>query len=255
MSNVLEYLDPNTKLVIKQIVEKFEKDIELYSNNNHTQTNGIGITFIELINSITHCEILSDKDNSFGIKFKHKDNNFDSVREAVCYHGNNGFILQTKVLQILDFIIKLHNEGIILFTDVNTSKSKPKYKGAAHEDCGTMFFPIHNSRINEFISEIYYSHIVPTTSLIGFKKRGYKTAEQDRFEDAQCTSNIGIIVALVIAAVSPLLMTHCSISTINSEQFDSLIKEIQVSNSEHCCDTLSEFNSWKFNNNQWINYE
>lgn len=249
MSSILEYLDSNTKGVIKQIVEKYESDIEFYFNNNHTQTDGIGITFIELINSLTHCVILSDKENTFGIKFKHSNNsNFSSVKEATHFHVNNGFILQTEVLQILDFIFRLHNEGIILFTDVDDSKLKPKFKGMAYEDCGTMFFPIHNSRINEFINGIYYSHIVPTNTLIGFKRRGYKTSEQDRFEESQCTSNIGIIAAIVIAVISPILMTYCSTSTINSQQFDLLIKEIRVSKSEHCSDSIPVFNSLKCNN-------
>lgn len=247
MNSALDFLDSTTKRVVEHIVEKYEKDIRVYSNNSHIQTSSIGISFIELINDITQCIILSTGTNSkcFGIKFSATNNTeFNTVIESTKFNANNGFILQTKVLQIIDFLIRLKDEGAIMFTQIDMGKSieKPIYKCLGPQNIGTMFLTIQSKNINDFIDEIYYSNIIPTINLIGFKNRGYKTIDQERFEDSQCVSHLGIITAILIAILSPILMTHCSTSTINESQFDSLINVIQGSNVTHC-DTVIENNA------------
>lgn len=243
MNTVLDFLDSTTKNVVKHIVERYEKDIRAYSNNSQCQTSGIGVTFTELLKNITNCVILATENNPkcFGIKLQ-KDNMTEchSVRESTTLHANNVWIIHTQVLQILDFLLRLKDEGAILFSQVDVSKpiDKPTFNGMAFEKDSTMFFPIQNAKINEFIDKNYYSNIVPTISLIGFKNRDYKTVDQERFECSQCTSNIGIITAILIALFSPMLMTHCSRSTIDEIQFNILIKEIKKTNTITPCDSI-----------------
>lgn len=245
MTSALEFLDPTTKLVITNIVESYEKDLEKYSNNSQVQSSDIGIAFTELIMNITNCVILSagSDSNCFGIKFKKSDTKeFNSVIEQTNFHANKGLILQTKVLQIIDFLMRLKDEGVIMFTQIDFGKpiGKPTYNSLAQESFDTMFMTIQSTKVNEFINDIYFSHIVPAVSLIGFKNRGYKTIEQERFECSQCTSYIGIIAAILIAVFSPILMTHCSTSTINENQFNSLINIIKGTNDVNNNDTIIE---------------
>lgn len=248
MTSALDFLDPTTKSVVTLIVDEYENDIKKYSNNSQIHSSDIGIAFIDLIKRISDCVVLSTGTDSkrFGIRFMKSDSKeFRSVSEDTTFNTNNGIILQTKVLQIIDFLIRLKDEGVIMFTQIDFGKpvDKPTYKSFAPENIGTIFMSIQSTKINEFIDEIYFSHIVPTTSLIGFKKRGYKTVEQGRFEDTQCASYIGILAAVLIAIFSPILMTHCSTSTINEYQFNSLMNVIQGRDSAPKNDTIIDNNT------------
>ena len=243
MTSALDFLDPITKRVVTLIVEEYDNDVKKYTNNSQTHNLDIGIAFIDLIKRILDCIIMSTGTNSksYGIKFmKSESKRFSSISEETYFQANNGIVLQTKVLQIIDFLISLKDEGVIMFTQTDFGKQvdKPTYRSSAQENIGTMFMTIQSTKINEFIDEIYFSHIVPTIGLIGFKKRGYKTVEQERFKKTQCASYTGIIAAVLIAILSPILMTHCSTSTINKNQFNSLINIIQEKNRATRNDTI-----------------
>ncbi|MBD5277904.1 MAG: hypothetical protein HDS32_01505 [Bacteroides sp.] len=247
MNSALDFLDSTTKDVVKHIVEKYQKDISTYSNSTQIHSLNIGIAFTELINDITNCVILSTGNDSkrYGIKFTTTNyKGFSSVIDSTAFHANKGIILQTKVLQIIDFLIRLKDEGVIMFTQIDMDKpvKKPIYKSLS-ENMETMFITIQEKRINEFLDEFYYSNIIPTVSLIGFKNRGYKTIDQERFEISQCISYMGVLAAIVIAILSPMLMTHCSTSTINENQFNSLIKVIQARDNVSQYDTLNKKNN------------
>lgn len=236
MTSALDYLDSTTKRVVTLIVEEYENDVKKYTNNSQIHNLDIGIAFIDLIKRISDCIVLSTGTHtkSFGIRFmKSESKEFSSASEETYFNANNGIVLQTKVLQVIEFLIRLKEEGVIMFTQIDFGKpvDKPTYKSSSLENTGTMFMTIQSARINKFIDEIYFSNIVPTIGLIGFKNRGYKTIEQDRFEDTQCVSCMGIIAAILIAILSPILMTHCSTSTINENQFNSLMNVIQETKS------------------------
>lgn len=253
MTSALEYLDTTTKSVINNIVDEYGKDLKKYSSNSQLHSLDIGIAFTQLIMNITDCIILSTGTDSkcYGIKFtKSNPKEFDSVREKTNFYANNGIILQTKVLQIIDFLMRLKDEGVIIFTQTDFGKpiNKPTYKCLDPKNFGTMFMTIQSAKINEFIDEIYFSHIVPTISLIGFKNRDYKTIEQERFECSQCTSYIGIITAIIIAIISPISITHCSTSTIDKKQFKTLVDVIQEKN-----DSINNDSTIENKNTQIIN--
>ncbi|MBD5287099.1 MAG: hypothetical protein HDS27_06185 [Bacteroides sp.] len=258
MNSALDFLDSTTKDVVKLIVEKYQKDISTYSNSTQIHSLNIGIGFTELINDITNCVILSTgrDSKSFGIKFTTNNNKgFSSVLESTTFHANKGVVLETQVLQIIDFLIRLKDEGVILFTQIDFGKpiKKPTYKSLVPENNGTMFFTIQEKRINEFIDEIYYSNIIPTVGLIGFKKRDYKTIDQEQFESSQCLSYIGVIAAIIIAILSPILMTYCSTSTINENQFNSLIKVIQSKDNVIHFDSVNSNNHFNIINGKITN--
>lgn len=243
MNSALDFLDTTTKRVVTLIVNKYEDDINKCSNNSHIFSSDVGIAFIDLIKQITDCIVFSTGTDSkcYGIRFvKLEDKEFNNVSEETNFYANNGMILQTKVLQIIDFLIRLKDEGVIMFTQIDYGKpvDKPTYKSFAPENFGTMFMTIQSTTINEFIDKIYYSHIVPTIGLIGFKKRGYKTIEQKRFNETKCISYLGIIAAVLIAIFSPILMTYCSTSTINENQFNSLINVIKENDNASRNDTI-----------------
>lgn len=243
MTSALDFLDSTTKRVVTLIVDEYKNDIKKYTDNSQIHNLDIGIAFIDLIKRISDCIVLSTGTHakSFGIRFvKSESQEFSSVLEETHFYANNGIVLQTKVIQIIDFLIRLKDEGVIMFTQINFGKpvDKPTYKSFDPENKGSMFMTIQSTKINEFIDEFYFSNIVPTTGLIGFKDRGYKTVEQVRHEDTQCVSVMGIIAAVLIAIFSPILMTYCSTSTINEDQFNSLINVIQEKNRVTKDDTI-----------------
>ena len=231
--SVLEYLDNSTKNVIKLIVEKYLNDINKYKDNSKEQATGIGIELYEILSNTCNCELIKDRD-SFVIRFKHedlessdKDLESSDKKEHTAYHGNNGFIIQTRVLQIINFLQKLSIEGLIMFAEPDLMDKYPQFKGIAFEETGTMIYPIHNKSLNSFIKQIYYSHIFPTETLISFKNKGFITVENERFKSSKSTSYIAIFVAVLIAVLSPQLMTQCSHTTIEQKQIDSIINVIK----------------------------
>lgn len=227
MSTVLEYMDDTTRNVVSLIVSKYKEDCSNLKYFPTKQVDGIGISFIELIETLTGCKILRDG-TYFGIKLHFEDClKFEDISLQVAHHGNNGFLIQTKALQIINFLFQLYKEGLIILPEFALSKMYRIYKGSTFDKNKDMFYPIKNNEINVFISKAYYSHLCPTLTLINFSDK-FETAEQKRFSKNVKLGYSGIIAALIIALGSPWLMTKFSKTTIEDRQFNDIIYAIQT---------------------------
>lgn len=91
---------------------------------------------------------------------------------------------------------------------------------------------IDSKEIFDFISKYYSSSIIPAPQLIDLQEHKFETIEKRRFACSQRLSYIAIIVAIIIALASPFLMSKCSNTTINEEQYEAILKAISQSNSE-----------------------
>lgn len=228
----LEYLDETTKQVVTFIVEKYLNDITKYKDNHSVHANGMGTVLSEILNVQFQCAILEDG-HGFIVRFKQSSSQKLSVKENINRQANNGFIKYSKILQVINFLYRLCEERLILFAEENSQpKYIPQYKEMALEERGTMEFPIVNNTLNQFIRSHYYSHIFPTEILVAFKNKGYKTVEKERAEASECLGNLGIISAIAIAVMSPLLMTHCSNTQIEENQYNKLIEAIECSHKD-----------------------
>lgn len=94
------------------------------------------------------------------------------------------------------------------------------------------------------IKRLFCSRVLPTKALLDYKKRGYKTLEEFNTNKGLKFSVISMIIALIIAVLTPvgtlLLGNRYSISTLNSNQFDSILhvtRNVRMENSyvNHVC--------------------
>lgn len=75
------------------------------------------------------------------------------------------------------------------------------------------------------LHDIFCSIVHPTQALRQFKKNGYLTDDQHRAKQANRLAITGVIVAIVIAALSLLLTDRCVRTTINEEQYKGLTNQ------------------------------
>jgi len=152
------------------------------------------------------------------------------------------FHFQTaKIIYIIKFILQLEDEGLITTgyfkhgrvreglwitqeTNEEYNKDKSNY---AHWS-----FP--DLRIQKFIFQYVDLTIIPTSNLLGFKNRGYRTKEDKRHDDTVIISYVGIALALIIGLLG--FYQNPSEIKFSSEQVDVIINEL---NRNHFCDSIS----------------
>lgn len=78
----------------------------------------------------------------------------------------------------------------------------------------------------DFISKFHSSTIIPSPQLISYKNNKFRTPEQERFRTNNRYSKIAIGLSFLIGVGSPLLMTKCSTTSIDSNQLDTILNAI-----------------------------
>ncbi len=206
MSSILENIDDTLKSIVRLIVEQYQKDLYELQYLPTEQRSGIGIRFIDIIKASTGCTLLK-YDGNFATKIiLDAEPSLANVIENVTYRGNLGFTKQIKTIQIINFLIQLHKEGHIIIPEYGKEKAYPQYKVSSENEEGTMYFPIRNTEINQFIEMAYFSHICPSVTLKKFKDRNYNTIDKNRFFWTQICSWAAILTAILIA----FLTNNCS---------------------------------------------
>ncbi len=150
MSSILEYIDDTTKEVVKIIVDQYDKDLKELNYLPSELRNGVGTTLREIISQICDCSIIKYED-SFCVKYEIPQDSSLCVQEDTAYRGNIGFINQTKVAQIINFIIQLYREGSLVLPEFDKSKAYPSYKGVTEIDFGVIYLPMRNQDINTIL--------------------------------------------------------------------------------------------------------
>ena len=200
---ILDYMDEITQSVIELIVNQYQNDVAQYTNNSNTQVCRIGIDINSILKCSCNCVLKQlESENGF-VLMMHKDcPSLPTVKEQTYYRFNNSLIERTRALQIINFLKRLSDEGLILFTDTTDNKSFPKFEGMATEESGTIACLVDNKRLDNFIKAVYYSHIVPTESLVGYMRDGFKTKEQIRFEEQKRISEKSLQEAKIANQIS-----------------------------------------------------
>lgn len=203
MSSILEYIDDTTKQVVSQIVSTYQEDILIYKDNFELQTIGIGTELNSILYSLCKCCLKQDElSKDFVLIISQDKPDFPTTKQNVCFSFNNALILRTRALQIINFLKRLSDEGLILFADAAENKSYPQYKGQAQEKERFEVCAVQNRRLNNFIKAIFYSHIFPTETLIGFVNNSFKTNEQVRYEHQKELSEKSLSEAIVANKIS-----------------------------------------------------
>ncbi|MDE5881053.1 MAG: hypothetical protein K2H60_04930 [Muribaculaceae bacterium] len=200
---ILDYTDDVTRSVIELIVNQYQNDIAQYTNNSCSQVCRIGIDINSILKDCCNCVLKQLKsENGFVLMMQKDCPNLPTVKEQTYYRFNNSLIERTRALQIINFLKRLSDEGLILFTDTTDYKGFPKFEGMATEESGTIACLVDNKRLDNFIKAVYYSHIIPTESLTGYMRDGYKTKDQIRFEEQKRISKKSLQEAKIANQIS-----------------------------------------------------
>lgn len=151
------------------------------------------------------------------------------------------FHFQTaKIIYIIKFILQLEEEGLIItgyFAHGRVVEGKFCTQGTNDEysinksKYDNWNFP--DPRMQKFIFEYVDQTIMPTSNLLAFKKRGYRTKEDKRHDENIKVAKWGIILALIFGVLG--FYQNLISDGPSGEQVDTIINEL---NENHCCDSL-----------------
>jgi hypothetical protein len=235
---ILDYLSANQRNLIKTIVHAFENSKkEFEKNGDNTPINGIFLkdAFNDTKYIISPCKY----EGQLAIQVEHlacQNKNLDTITQMQ-YELKLQTIVQQSFIERLTFIERLWEHNLIIFTG-NLDCKLPEFR---YNDSDKQFHKEHNiscllSPINsktyfEFISKYYMAQIIPSEYLIRFYHDGFITVDKHRFNLSQIMGYTGIFVSIAIACASPWLMTKCSSSKVDEEQFETIIKQQQITDS------------------------
>lgn len=210
----LETLTAQDKALIKRIVDNYIYSLEDMKSNSLSYSNAPGSClyslFINFDNNGNYCSIsLSNREGKLNARFtlpKTSDPNkyFQSLnlRKAE-------FITQIALLEYL------YNEKLIFF-DSDNDCSMQEWEAIKHvdelSDLALQSYDeiIKSQKIFVFVNKYFWAKVIPSSFLIKFVRKDFRTPEQIRQEETKCQSWIAIIVAIAIGIVSPFLTTKCA---------------------------------------------
>jgi hypothetical protein len=129
---------------------------------------------------------------------------------------------------------KLEKENLIILSNRENSTLYPNFD--KDEENNVSYININNHKIEEYIKEIYYAQIIPTTTLIDIAENDFKTVEHLRYEEqldeaknSTFWSRVAAIVAILAFILSVILglFQTCSQQEIDSEQINTIISAIK----------------------------
>lgn len=228
----LEYLSQEEKELIGHIVDGYNLSYENMKENINSLYNSPGLWLHSIFNdyneSYNKCLIsLSDKDGELAANFYIKN----------CNDSNRFFqILNLKKAEFISratFVKSLFNANLIFFEEdkgceMHKFKEETEEKREELKKEGFSFYPeiIKSESVYSFLKRYFWSRIIPSSSLIKYRQCGFLTPEQKRHHRDLSVSTFGIVTAILIAMLSPWLMTKCSNTTIEQRQIESIIKAI-----------------------------
>ncbi len=234
----LDDLTIEEKNLIGQIVDGYLLSYKKMEEDSNSIYNSPGLFLFSLFYNYDElrnpCHItLSNRNGELAASFFIKD----------C--PDNNYFFQQINLRKADFISRatfietLFKYNLIFFEE-DEECGMPKYEEPTkdkHQKLQKEGFSYHTEVIKSesiycFINKYYWSHIIPSPNLILYRKQKYKTPEQRRHKINVIISGSGIVTAILIALVSPWLMTKCSHTAIEQRQVDSIINAIHSEKDE-----------------------
>lgn len=233
-------LDSDAKNFISSIVDNYVLGKEYISDGSNpdiitpgAQVQNIFVEFIE--NHIFNISIHKDKDFGIEVYYKYDPKLIKPIGNEDDYDAEERF-LKIKKSEFINKIFLLNallDSGYIYLVDdkdcnlFNNGKITEKDK-KRWEKNGIKYNReiIRSEVLYDFISRFHGCTIIPSPQLIRYKKKGFRTPEQIRFNKTLGTSWIAIGVSFIIGIGSPLLMTKCSKTSIDSDQLDKILNAI-----------------------------
>lgn len=228
----LEYLSQEDKELIGHIVDCYLLSYRDMKENIHSIYNSPGVWLHSIFNdykeSDNKCLIsLADKDGelvaSFYIKNSKDSNHFFQMLN----------LKKAEFISRATFVESLYNAKLIFFEEDKECEmhlfnevTEEKRENLKKEGFSFYSEIIKSESLYSFIKRYYWSRIIPSSSLIKYRQSGFLTPEQKRHHRDLSLSTFGIVTAILIAMLSPWLMTKYSNTTIDQRQIESIIKAI-----------------------------
>ena len=235
----LEHLDKSAQEFISIIVDSYVKGSKIIAEGLNPYVKQPGTTIESLLSGFLekalsyHIFLKNDNGN---IKIYYIINNdiIESDSNNKRHEKTNKYInvKRADVLYKITMLKWLYDSGHIFLIDDNCLNSfyseMPKNAKEQYKQAGKIYKEeiIYSEIIYGFISKHYSSHIIPSPQLIDLRNKNFKTIEKRRFIWGQITSWAAILIAISIALSSPFLMSKCSHTAIEREQYESIIKAI-----------------------------
>lgn len=143
---------------------------------------------------------------------------------VLCEQSNdNNKELFYKLIQVCSFINNLYQDRYIILDLSESNKNPNDYTGkgfpyfAFKENAGVF-------ELGKFIADYWTIPLIPTSQLIQLEDKKFITTDERRYRHQLLASWAAIIAALIIGLSSPILMTKCSNTKINEDQFERIVK-------------------------------
>lgn len=220
----MEYNNELCRNLIRAIVDTYKENYEKCSKSS-TRVSCIGIDFKELFSSEKLDIQIGERYNDFVFRVQGQQINSHSkiLRKRVIKALNISELVFSDLLLIINLLQKFENENLIVFSNRLKSNVFPNFDNDNGNNIS--YLNINNHKIEEYIKENYYSQIIPTTTLIDIAENDFKTVEQRRFDEQNCSTWIGIVTAIVIGIMSPIL-SKCISEKGEQEKIEQIVNAI-----------------------------
>ena len=238
--NVLNNLDDFQKGIIIRILENFNNYICSFHDSNSIDETNMFLSHLmyDILNTNIYVEemyIATFRDSSqitFQIVYNTCKMRENGIGDIEGYIEKSSKSIKLGLIRFLDFIYKLYNTGLIVFSDEEEDKTDySAWEKADYKLCQTKGFKVESVFFSSgvfkyFVDKYYTAAIIPSPLLIEYRNNNFQNEEQIQFKRTQLVSKIAIGISLVIGLGSPWLMTECSKSTIKPTQLETIIDAI-----------------------------
>lgn len=238
MSNILSNIDEPCKLIVDRIVDAYNNYFEAIKEDCSHTYGDPGHPFDSLFGKDylhgAHFTI-DHKVNALMINqvFDKNDYSHLSQKQMIDAFHVDAVIQKTQVIEQLNFVKLLYENGLIFFTedkdgqDIGEWKPDHRFMDEALKS-GKHFNHafVYSTTLLDFVSKFFYARVLPSQRLIDFKANGYKTSDEIAFKKTQRLGWAGVLVALLVGITS-LVVSIAKDSTIDSIQHRELIEAIQ----------------------------
>lgn len=127
-----------------------------------------------------------------------------------------------KLIQVCSFINDLFQNRYIVLDFSERNKNPNDYSGK-----GFPYFAFKENagdfELGKFIANYWTIPLIPTSQLIRLENKNFITTDERRYRNQLRANWAATIAALIIGFSSPILMTKCSNTKINEEQFEKIV--------------------------------
>lgn len=233
--NILDSISDIEKELIIRIVDNYRCSYNKIKEDSKSIFNSPGCWLHSLFFDINFNE------NSCSISFTRKDGKLQATFVLKKENDSNVFFQRINLKKATFFeqifFLKLLQQANLIFFEEDydcglhdfTEHSKHDLEkwdenGLKHYD-----IDIKNNEVFAFINKYYWAKVIPSTILQDFRDKKFKTVDARRHKTNRRLSIAGIITAILIALISPFLMSKCSNTHIEDKQHNEIIESIKNS--------------------------